>query len=69
MRCLFKPHKFKRTFDVILGGLIARHVTCENCNLEYALMWHLEKPHKPSGKTVRFKFSVAYSPFRSSYYT
>lgn len=55
MKCFFKKHQFKRFYDQIVGGIIGRHVICENCCLEYALWWHLEKPHKPKGKTIRIR--------------
>lgn len=40
MKCLFKKHQFKRFFDQIIGGIIGRHVICQNCHLEYAFLWH-----------------------------
>jgi hypothetical protein len=58
MRCFFKKHIFHKTYDQIIGGIIGRHVECKNCKLEYALWWHLEKPHKPIGKTIRVNISA-----------
>ncbi len=57
MSCLLKKHRFIRKFDVVLGGLLSRHVHCKNCNTEYAIWWHIDKPHKPRGKSIRIKIS------------
>lgn len=61
MKCLFKKHKFIKIFDLIVGGIIGRHVACKNCGLQYALLWHLEKPHKPHHKTIRIKINRVFS--------
>lgn len=55
MKCWFKKHKFKYAYDVIMGGILGRHIICKNCNLEYSLWWHIEKPRKPNYKTIRIK--------------
>lgn len=57
MKCFLKKHQFKHFYDRVVGGLIARHVICKKCNTEYALWWHLEKPHKPPYKTIRVKIT------------
>lgn len=60
MKCFFKKHQFIRRWDHIVGGIIARHVACKNCGLEYILWWHVEKPHKPPYKTLRTKFTIPF---------
>lgn len=61
MKCWFKRHEFIRRFDIIVGGLISRHVACKNCGLGYDLLWHLEKPRKPPYRSIRIKtFPPAY---------
>ncbi len=60
MKCFFKKHIFYRAYDRIVGGILGRHVRCKNCNLEYALMWHVEKPHKPVWKTHRANMTELY---------
>lgn len=55
MGCFFKKHQFIKRFDIVIGGLISRHVACKNCGVGYDLLWHLEKPHKPQGRSIRIK--------------
>jgi len=55
MKCLFKKHKFKHCYDVVIGGTLGRHLICENCYIEYAILWHVDKPHKPTCKAIRIK--------------
>lgn len=57
MRCIFKSHIFHKKYDHMRGGIIGRHVQCKNCKLEYALLWHVEKPHKPKFKTIRINIT------------
>ncbi len=41
-------------FDAVVGGILGRHVRCENCRLEYIIVWYVEKPHwRP--KSIRHK--------------
>ncbi len=55
MKCFRRGHHFRTFYDQVVGGLIARHVICKYCYTEYALWWHVEKPHKPAHKTIRIK--------------
>jgi len=43
MICLFKRHKFKRTHNHFIGGIIAIHVRCERCHKKMMIWWLTDK--------------------------
>lgn len=60
MRCWLFRHKFKPFYDVIVGGVLGRHVKCDRCKTEYSILWHVDKPHRPKGGSLRIKISSVY---------
>lgn len=54
LKCFFKRHKFKRVYDVLVGGIAGRKVRCDFCDLEFWIYQAIEKKHR-IGKARRIK--------------